>query len=588
MIDFCLLGTASLFLGLGTSQVSAAEITITNANNTAITGANNTNAWSPSNGATNTMIWTNSTTGWSNNFAQAAGPSPYLNGLKWDSSSTAGLAIGGSALNAGILVGTNPFVNVTSATGLVKLGNGIFGGSNGLTKKGAGQLNFQSSLNTFTGGLTIEAGRVNFGISNNISTSNDLDLKGGEVNFGVANLNLTFANVRWGDGKLTGGAGSSLTAASYTLTNTADITNVYVLAGAGGLNKSSGEGNFTLSAANTFGGAGVTNTVSAGTLTLGHASALGSTSSSFELRSGGTLNLNSYSPTFSTFTFAGGNLSGTTNTLTANSGFVVTGGTMAISNRLEGNGGFTQNGAGTTTLSRTNTFSGATTVSQGTLLVGTTGSIASSSAVVNGGLLNVNGAAGSVTVNNGGSLGGSGTVGALTLNSGGLLNPGNSPGKLTASSAIVLGGATYNWQISALQGEAGTNWDLLSVTGLLDMSGVTSANQWNLVVTADGAFTGWTGTSEYSYVFAQAASVSGFSSIVGTDVTSLFNITTSGITSLPNASSNPNGEFKVVVGSAAGLTTLNLMAVPEPSASSLMGIGLASLIYLRRFRRRER
>ena len=589
MIDFCLVGTASLFLGLGTTQVSAAEITITNANNTAITGANNTNAWSPINGATNTMIWTNSTTGWSNNFAQAAGPSPYFNGLKWDSSSTAGLAIGGSALNAGILVGTNPFVDVTSATGLVKLGTGIFAGSNGLIKKGAGTLDFQGAINTFTNGLTIEAGRVSMKLTNNVSTSNNLNLQGGELFFNVAvgsPLNLTFADVTWGNGKMLGGPGS-LTANSYTLTNSANITNSYVLAGPGGLNKSSGEGNFTLSAANTFGGAGVTNTVSAGTLTLGHASALGSTSSSFELRSGGTLNLNSYSPTFSTFTFAGGTLSGT-NTLTAISGFVVTGGTMTISNPLAGSGDFTQNGAGTTTLSRTNTFSGATTVSQGTLLVGTTGSIASSSAVVNGGLLNVNGAAGSVTVNNGGSLGGSGTVGALTLNSGGLLNPGNSPGKLTASSAIVLGGATYNWQISALQGTAGTNWDLLSVTGLLDMSGVTSANQWNLVVTADGAFTGWTGTSEYSYVFAQAASVSGFSSIVGTDVTSLFNITTSGITSLPNASSNPNGEFKVVVGSAAGLTTLNLMAVPEPSASSLMGIGLASLIYLRRFRRRER
>ena len=589
MIDFCLLGTASLFLGLGTTQVSAAEITITNANNTAITGALNTNAWSPINGATNTMIWTNSTTGWTNFFATSAGNPPYLNGLRWDSSSTAGLAIGGTAANAGTLVGIKPFVDVTSATGLVKLGTGTFAGTNGLIKKGAGTLDLQGATSTFTGGLTIEAGRVSMKLTNNVSTSNNLNLQGGELFFNVAvgsPLNLTFADVTWGNGKMLGGPGS-LTANSYTLTNSANITNSYVLAGPGGLNKSSGEGNFTLSAANTFGGAGVTNTVSAGTLTLGNASALGSTSSSFELRSGGTLNLNSYSPTFSTFTFAGGTLSGT-NTLTANSGFVVTGGTMTISNRLEGNGGFTQNGAGTTTLSRTNTFSGATTVSQGTLLVGTTGSIASSSAVVNGGLLNVNGAAGSVTVNNGGSLGGSGTVGALTLNSGGLLNPGNSPGKLTASSAIVLGGATYNWQISALQGTAGTNWDLLSVTGLLDMSGVTSANQWNLVVTADGAFTGWTGTSEYSYVFAQAASVSGFSSIVGTDVTSLFNITTSGITSLPNASSNPNGEFKVVVGSAAGLTTLNLMAVPEPSASSLMGIGLASLIYLRRFRRRER
>jgi len=580
---------ASLIL-LVVSKAGAAQITLTNtANNSPINSTINTNAFNSINGLTNTITWTNTTTGWTNYFASPAGGAPYFNGINWGSSeSVNGLVIGGTyaATNIGTLVGVNPFVNVGSATGLIKV-NGSFAGTNGLTKKGAGQLNFQSSFNTFTGGLTIEAGRVNFGSSNNIPTSNDLDLKGGEVNFGAANLNLTFANVRWGDGKLTGGAGSSLTATSYTLTNTANITNVYVLAGAGGLNKSSGEGNFTLSAANTFGGAGVTNIVSAGTLTLGNASALGNTNNSFELRTGGTLNLSNISPTFSTFTFAGGNLSGTTNTLTANSGFVVAGGTTTISNRLAGSGGFTQNGAGTTTLSGTNTYTGATTVSQGTLLVGTTGSIASSSAVVNGGLLNVNGAAGAITVNTGGNLGGAGTVGALTLNSGGLLNPGNSPGKLTASSAIVLGGATYNWQISALQGTAGTNWDLLSVTGLLDMSGVTSANKWNLVVTGDSGFAGWSGTDSYSYVFAQAASVSGFSSTVGADVTNLFNITTSGITSLPNASSSPNGDFKVLVGSAGGLTTLNLMAVPEPSASSLMGIGLASLIILRRFRRRR-
>jgi len=581
---------ASLIL-LVVSKAGAAQITLTNtANNSPINSTINTNAFNSVNGLTNTITWTNTTTGWTNYFASPAGGAPYFNGINWGSSDVNGLLIGGSYAftNVGTLVGANPFVNVGSATGLIKV-NGSFAGTSGLTKRGDGQLNFQSSFNTFTGGLTIEAGRVNFGSANNIPISNNLDLKGGELNFGAVNLNLTFANVRWGDGKLTGGAGSSLTATSYTLTNTANITNVYVLAGAGGLNKSSGEGNFTLSAANTFGGAGVTNTVSAGTLTLGNASALGNTSNSFELRTGGTLNVSNISPTFSTFTFAGGNLSGgTTNILTADSGFVVTGGTLTISNRLAGSGGFTQNGSGTTTLSRTNAYSGATTVSQGTLLVGTNGSIASSSAVVNSGLLNVNGVAGGVTVNNSGTLGGSGTVGALTLNSGGLLNPGNSPGKLTASSAIVLGGTTYNWQIAALQGTAGTNWDLLSVTGLLDMRGVTSENKWNLVITADGSFTGWTDNRSYEYVFAQAASVSGFSPTVGTDVTNLFNITTSGITSLPNASSSPNGDFKVLVGSAGGLTTLNLMAVPEPSAASLMGIGLGSLFILRRFRRRER
>jgi hypothetical protein len=177
-------------------------------------------------------------------------------------------------------------------------------------------------------------------------------------------------------------------------------------------------------------------------------------------------------------------------------------------------------------------------------------------------------------------------VGAVSLTTGSHLKPGNSPGTLTAASAIVLGGSTYNWQISALEGTAGTNWDLLSVTGLLNMTGVTSSNRWNLVITGDG-FTGWTGTSEYSYVFAQAVSVSGFSANVGTDVTSLFNITTSGITSLPNVSSNPDGDFKVVVGRAGDLTTLKLMAIPEPSTGSMMALGLAGLVVTRLLRRKS-
>jgi hypothetical protein len=156
-----------------------------------------------------------------------------------------------------------------------------------------------------------------------------------------------------------------------------------------------------------------------------------------------------------------------------------------------------------------------------------------------------------------------------------------------------MGGSTYNWQISnsGVGTKAGTDWDLFSVGGLLNMSDVTDTNKWNLVVTADGAFTGWdNNNSPYEYVFAQAANLSlasGFSTAAGTDVTSLFNITTPGITALPNASFNPNGEFKVMVGSANGLTTLNLMAVPEPSTGSMLGLGLAALVVTRLFRRKS-
>jgi len=300
-------------------------------------------------------------------------------------------------------------------------------------------------------------------------------------------------------------------------------------------------------------------------------------------------------------TVSGGTLIGTTASL---QGAITNNAAVAFNqsssgsyaNVMSGTGSLSKTNSGTVTLTRTNTYSGATTVSQGTLLVDSTGSIASSSlATVNGGLLNVNGTAGAVTVNRGGSLGGSGSVGALSLNSGGLLNPGNSPGTLTAATATILGGSTYNWQISALRGTAGSNWDLFNVNGLLNMTGVTSADKWNLVVTADTGFGGWTDTDSYSYVFAQASDVSGFDTTVGTDISSLFNITTSGFTSnslpLPNASFNPNGDFKVIVGSATGanggsITTLNLMAVPEPSTGSMLMLGLGGLVLTRLLRRK--
>ena len=241
---------------------------------------------------------------------------------------------------------------------------------------------------------------------------------------------------------------------------------------------------------------------------------------------------------------------------------------MVLNGTISGGGALIKTNATTLTLGGANTYAGGTTV--------------------NGGTLMVNGSVGDVTVNISGSLGGSGTVGAFTLNTGGALNPGNSPGTLTATSAIILGGSTYNWQISALAETAGTtNWDLFSVTELLNMDGVTDSNKWNLVVTGDSGFTGWTDTNEYSYVFAQAESVSGFSDVDGTDITSLFNITTANITSLPNPFHNVNGDFKVVVGSAGDLTTLKLMAIPEPSTGTLLAFGMGGLVVTRLLRRKQ-
>ncbi len=259
---------------------------------------------------------------------------------------------------------------------------------------------------------------------------------------------------------------------------------------------------------------------------------------------------------------------------------------VTFNGAIGGAGGLTKSGLGKMTLSASNSYSGSTSLLQGTLLVQNSASIASSSGTtVDGGLLQVDGSAGGVTVNTGGSLAGSGTVGALTLNSGSLLKPGNSPGNLTASSSVWNAGATYAWEIANLAGTAGTDWDLFTVTGALDLSALSSSAAFNLTLDSSGALAGFSNTNEYVWTFAKAAGITGLSSTdAGTDISSLFNISATNF----NEGTGPANGFKVVVGeTSAGYTSLNLMTVPEPSAASLMGIGLGALMIVRTFRRRQ-
>ena len=242
-------------------------------------------------------------------------------------------------------------------------------------------------------------------------------------------------------------------------------------------------------------------------------------------------------------------------------------------------------GTGQWSLSGANTYTGATEVREGTLQISSGGSITSTATISNTATLLVNGTAGAVSVETGGSLGGAGTVGAVTLNSGSLLKPGNSPGNLTAASSVWNAGATYEWQITSLIGTAGTDWDLFTVTGGLDLSALSSSATFNLSLDSTGALAGFSDTSEYTWTFAKAASITGLSSTeAGTDISSLFNISATNF----NGGTGPANGFKVVVGeTSAGYTSLNLMAVPEPSAASLMGIGLGALVIVRTIRRRQ-
>ena len=476
--------------------------------------------------------------------------------MKTFSDTVGAVAVNGGLLSNGTLTGSS--YAVTGGTiSAVLAGTGV-----ALTKTGTGTT-VLSGANTYAGGTFLNGGVLSVSSKANFANK-ALTFDGGTLEATASFSDLTGANdttLNAGGGTIRIGAGLANSWGSATIS------------GAGGLTKE-GDGVLTLAANNSYAGGTVIN---GGTLSIDTSARINSNNGGLTFNGGTLRTTGTLGFTKSTTLLAGG---GT---------FEVADGTINTWNSaISGDGQLTKTGAGQLNLTAANAYRGDTLLKSGTLLVGSAAAIASSSSTfVDGGLLKVNGTAGAVTVNTGGSLGGSGSVGALTLRSGSLLSPGNSPGVLSAASATVLGGSTYNWEISAMTGTPGTNWDILSVNGLLDMTGVTSSSKWNLVITADSGFTGWTDSNSYSYVFAQAASVSGFSSVVGTDLTSLFNITTSGISNLPNSSSTPAGEFRVTVGSAGGLTTLNLNTIPEPSASSLMGIGLASLIILRGFRRRE-
>jgi len=203
--------------------------------------------------------------------------------------------------------------------------SGIYSGSGSLTKTGLNTLTL-SNNNTYTGTTTINAGTLQIGSG---STSGALSASSAITN----NANLVFNR-----------------ADDLTVTNTITGSGNLTQAGAGILMLSGASSNYT-----------GTTTINAGTIQIGHASALGS---------GGNI------------TFGGGGLkygTGITIDLSSrikNSGSAIlvdtNGQTVTWATNLEttNSGGLTKNGTGTLILTAANTNTGGTTVNAGTLQIG--------------------------------------------------------------------------------------------------------------------------------------------------------------------------------------------------------------------------
>jgi len=459
-----------------------------------------------------------------------------------------------------------------------------------------------SGQNTYTGATEIKSGAtLRYGANNVTADNGGRILVDGTLNLEsysdtISGMRVTAGGRVQGTGTLTANSVESAGGYSFALYGENQIS-ANLAGSAATLFKSTAGSVSLLSGNNSYGGA---TTVTSGTLKMGSSTALGSAEGSTTVSSGGLLDLNGQTGVGERTIFTGtgallnsavGTTASVDGTMDLGSEMVVnTVGDITLNGQLTGLSSrvVTKTGSGLLKVTASNsTFSGTNKVSAGTLLVDTGASIASSRSVVdNGGLLKVNGTAGTVTVNIGGTLGGSGTVGAVTLKDGSFLKPGNSPGLLTASLATWEAGSTYNWEIDqASGGTAGVNWDVFSVVNALDLSALSSSAKMNLVLNSLASMDDFNPNSAYSWVFAQAGSFTGTGLTDGTNVTDLFNITAGTFA----GDVLPTTGFKVEVGtdSVSNLRTLSLTTIPEPSTGSMLGLGFAGLVVTRLLRRKN-
>lgn len=503
-----------------------------------------------------------------NNINHGGGTTVNGGTLKWDLTARTG-SLGGSygVGSNGTLEFSNTNTGIDNVTGQL---TATITGSGTINKTGTGYASiFGGNVSGFTGTINVTDGTLasnagNWGTGTmtlNVAPGKTFDNRSNNVSVDRLTGSGTFTSTFNGSNTLTIGGADGTSTFSGAIENGSALSRPLT---------KTGTGTFTLSGSNTY--TGLTS-VSGGTLQLAKTASLYSgnssnwTAANLNVKSGGTLAFN----VGGTNEFTTGNVttlltnlaasSSATNGMNAGSnyGFDTTnaaGGTFTIADVLAnstgtsgGARGLTKLGVNTLVLTNTNTYSGPTLVSAGRLLVNGT-----------------NTGTGALNVANLATLGGIGSLAAdVTLMSGGKLSPGASIESLATGSNIWNGGSLFDFEFSTdgNTGTAGNQWDLLSITGGLNLTGASSGSPvvFNLFTMANSTTPGFLGTwnpnvnHTWSGFLTTTTGVTGFAS-------NKFSINTAGF------QDTINGTFSVIPNG----NNLDLVytAVPEPGSFTML------------------
>ena len=276
---------------------------------------------------------------------------------------------GGTVTLSGVIDPNSVLVNSSSDytfAGTTDQANRVSDGGT-LTKSGTGTLHFEGRNHTFTGGITVNDGKLSYDNSpRSYIASSPLTVNGGLVSARIESFTVTELS---GSGGVIEVQRRRLTVNQATDTTYAGIIrdlNGVVSDGNGTAFTKTGSGTLTLSGNNTY---SKNTTVSGGTLEVSGA-----------LYSGGTVAGSSVTVSAGTLDVTGAGslgLGAVFGVNIANSGTINYNSTtdQEISGIISGTGVLTKDNSSTLTLSGANTYSGNTTVSGGTLQIGGAGKL---------------------------------------------------------------------------------------------------------------------------------------------------------------------------------------------------------------------